>query len=538
MSNGTPEQASSADDRETRVGLALLLLQATPSAREAEGASDWVKRRVEQLTFLDTRAVRRRVSIDFTVPADAPVVELGEKLLRLVPVTRLPKTDLVAFSLFDEHADALWMPTSRETTRRLGLALVYWASRILGTDPEQLPEQLTEQLTRIVSADPGDLQANQPVLLAAAALIDAERWYYPLADERLRLERALGSAQFSEPSERRDLRRRWITVYRATSHAWDSLCKARDAWAATGASSASIERRLMQDDFLRSQVVELAESFIVHVGVESPRGTRRIVKLEFESQFRFTLAKGLTRRSLQSLGWRCWQVDVLIGGRGGSHHLEVAAPPGVDIVGISAEPHDQQFGQRDGTVMFSADRWRRLIYWAPDTPYSIFGNLPHVHLSIPADGKRYRAAVFMRVSRPGWLTASWLVAMVICGVLIAGVANLSVLFSLTAPAAAEAQAGTAATLLLALLGVFATMLIRPGEHPLASRLLLLARLLILSDALAVLVGVGDLVLHQVKHQPPTTLWASLAGVAAAAFALLTLSWLLPVKASQRRNTSS
>jgi hypothetical protein len=29
---------------------------------------------------------------------------------------------------------------------------------------------------------------------------------------------------------------------------------------------------------------------------------------------------------------------VLIGGSGGSYHLEVAAPPGVDIVGITADP--------------------------------------------------------------------------------------------------------------------------------------------------------------------------------------------------------
>jgi hypothetical protein len=536
MSNGTPEQSSSADDTETRVGLALLLLQATPSAREAEGASDWVKRRVEQLTFLDTRAVRRRVSIDFTVPGAAPAVELGEKSLRLIPVTRLPKTDLVAFSLFDERGDALWMPTSRETTRRLKLALAYWASRKLETDPGKLPERLTKQLGQIVSAGPDDLWADQPVLLAAAALIDAEQSYYPLVHERLRIERDLRSARFSKPGEKRALRRRWITVHRASNRAWDSLSKARDTWAATGASPYSIEHRLMEDDFLRSQVVELAESFVVHVGIESPPGTRRIVKLEFESQFRFTSAKGFVRRSLQSLGWRCWQVDLLIGGRGGSHHLEVAAPAGVDIVGISAEPHDQQVDQPAGLAIFSATWWRRLIYWAPGTSFSIFGYLPHVHLSVPADGKRYRAAVFIRVSRPGWLTASWLVAMVICGVLIAGVADLSVLFSLTAPAAAEAEAGTAATLLLALLGVFATMLVRPGEHPLASRLLFLARLLILSDALAVLVGVGDLVLHQGKHQPSMTLWASLAGVAAAAFALLTLSWLLPVKMSQRRNT--
>jgi hypothetical protein len=85
---------------------------------------------------------------------------------------------------------------------------------------------------------------------------------------------------------------------------------------------------------------------------------------------------------------------------------------------------------------------------------------------------------------------------------------------------------TAALLLLALLGVFATMLVRPGEHPLAARLLVAARVLILADSAAVLVGVGDLVLHITKR-PPYTMWWVLAGVSLAVAALLIVSWFMP-----------
>jgi hypothetical protein len=137
---------------------------------------------------------------------------------------------------------------------------------------------------------------------------------------------------------------------------------------------------------------------------------------------------------------------------------------------------------------------------------------------------RYRAAIFVRVSRPGWLTASWLVALVISAVIGAGRFSLPVVYSATM----AGEAGTAATLLLALLGVFATMLVRPGEHPLASRLLLLARLLILVQAAVVLIGVGNLVLHNPQHAVPVSLWTWLTIVAWAATGLFTLSWLLPV----------
>ncbi len=148
-----------------------------------------------------------------------------------------------------------------------------------------------------------------------------------------------------------------------------------------------------------------------------------------------------------------------------------------------------------------------------------------MHINPPgAAAVRFRAAIFVRVSRPGWLTASWLVAVVITGVIVAGRLSLASVYS--KPAAG--QAGTAATLLLALLAVFATLLVRPGEHPLASRLLLVARLLILVQAGVVLLGVGNLVLHNTRHRAPFALWTGLAVLACLATTLFTVSWLAPV----------
>ena len=145
------------------------------------------------------------------------------------------------------------------------------------------------------------------------------------------------------------------------------------------------------------------------------------------------------------------------------------------------------------------------------------GYLPHVQVIPPnAAYVRYRTAIFVRVSRTGWLTASWLVAVVIGGVMIAGRFNLDALYGKHT----SGEAGTAATLLLALLGVFATMLVGPMAHPLASRLLLLARLLIGVDVIVILVGVGDLVLHQAGHPTP----ASVSGRGLAIVAHICQTW--------------
>src|SRR5215469_7513274 len=147
-----PAEARRFDLQAARMGLALLSLQA--KASDPLTQPGWINRRVQQLEFLDTRAVRWHVSVDFVVPDGAPRVRLGNRIYHLVPVTALAKTDLVAFSLRDEQAAAVWMPTSQETTHYLASALVYWASQDLKREPDELPAALVTDIWRIVKERP------------------------------------------------------------------------------------------------------------------------------------------------------------------------------------------------------------------------------------------------------------------------------------------------------------------------------------------------------------------------------------------------
>jgi len=119
-------------------------------------------------------------------------------------------------------------------------------------------------------------------------------------------------------------------------------------------------------------------------------------------------------------------------------------------------------------------------------------------------------------------------ALIIGAVMLAGRMRLSVIFATAPGQPPGSQAGTAATLLLALLGVIAAVLARPGEHPLASRLLLLARILILIDSAVVLSATGALVLHPSQGPVSGTLWTWLLMIALLVAALLTISRFLPV----------
>jgi hypothetical protein len=154
-----------------------------------------------------------------------------------------------------------------------------------------------------------------------------------------------------------------------------------------------------------------------------------------------------------------------------------------------------------------------------------------VHIRVPPNPPvRYRATILVRTSRQGWLTPSWLVAVLIAIIMGFGRADLAVLFPRDA---SSAEAGTAATLLLALVGVIATWLIRPGEHPLASRLLEAVRILMLADVAAVLFGTGDLVLHRATARLPERLWAGLFWVTLVIAGFVTLARIFPVAPPER-----
>jgi hypothetical protein len=496
---------------------------------------------VQQLLFLDTQAVRWRVSVDFEVPQDAPAVRLGAQDFYLVPITSMAKTDLVAFDLRDELAASVWMPTSRQTTDYLAPALVYWASQDLRQPADGLPDALAADIWRVVCDRPAQLAARPPALLAAAALIDARHRHIRATRALARRRAAIADIPRWRVLERLRLARQRSRAKRELTASLRARRSAQAGFQAVPAEIRPLVYRLMASAIFRSRVEELAQNYVVHVGANTPPGSRRIIKLSYESEIRFARPKGRFHRLWQSLGWRAWQVDVLIGGGGGSHHLEVAAPPGVDVVGITADPvimpstgpvqvpgYWRRLGALAGRLVRPLAKtawWRDIVYWQPVAAFSASGYAPHVHINPPeAAMVRYRAAIFVRVSRPGWLTASWLITLVISVVIGAGRFSLPVVYSATA----TGEAGTAATLLLALLGVFATMLVRPGEHPLASRLLLLARLLILIQVAVVLIGVGNLVLHNPRHPVPVVLWTWLAIVAWASTGLFTLSWLLPV----------
>jgi hypothetical protein len=291
-------------------------------------------------------------------------------------------------------------------------------------------------------------------------------------------------------------RPRHINNPRITSSEFTAMRQAYERMTAQSRRAVNI---LVHDKVFFNLLRQLRHNFLVCVGIADEAGARRMVKLAYERKITAWTENRFTRRFSQGLGWRCWPFTVLIGGTGGSHHLEVAAAPGVDVVEITAVPTDPTPPS--------------------ETTFWVRGFSPHVHVRVPAaPSSRFRATIRIQTSRLGWASTS---AAAVSGIAVVMFTGWLKLHTLTDSAD---EAGTAAVLLLAVLGGIATWLVRPDEHPLASMLLRFTRILIGIDVADVLIGAGDLVVRR-SGDPHTALWFWLAAVAIAIAALVVAAWV-------------
>jgi hypothetical protein len=132
------EQPVAARDGATR----LLQLLAEPAR--------WTHRRVERVVFLDDRTVRRRVSVDFEVPAELEGVP--------VPLALLRKRPLVEFDLRDEGGRALPMLTRRQNGGLAAEVLLAAAEGVGGALAPELAGDLRRLATAAVEEAEGVLE--------------------------------------------------------------------------------------------------------------------------------------------------------------------------------------------------------------------------------------------------------------------------------------------------------------------------------------------------------------------------------------------
>jgi hypothetical protein len=371
----------------------------------------WLDRRTERVEILDETALRRQISVDFSLRSSTarPLLEAREEdqgqQLWCAPVFVLPKApaNLMGFDLEDEDGHALSLIGRLDNARISAAVLVRMARRVLGEQGLSLPKGLEIELRRVAEADD------------AAAGVQLAR----------RLERASSW----EPE---------LGLLKAdTRFAW---------WLST-----------------------LAHSSILAALFRSAGTRRKLVKLRFEQPL------ATERRWLTSLGWEPFRVGIdspLIEAR--RYHLEAEAPPGLRITEASLSDDEAT------------------------EPVSDSGFLRRVHLyrdraQMAGAGT---AVLWLRVSGLGFVGGAPLAAGLASGALIACFLNAREI---------AANPTSAPALLLVLPGLIATYIGRPDQHALTTRLLAVARRLLLLSALLAYIAAAKVALAGGAERDPEKL---------------------------------
>lgn len=142
MGNTWPQQAYQSVAQDEMVALDILDL--------VNSSEQWLHRRVEAVDFYDNTTATYRVSLDFTVPPKAPVIDLSSSsAARLLPITMLAKRPLANFDVRDESGRSLPVLTTEQNAQLAHKMLIIWARGILDA---AVPEPLTVMLNHLVRA--------------------------------------------------------------------------------------------------------------------------------------------------------------------------------------------------------------------------------------------------------------------------------------------------------------------------------------------------------------------------------------------------
>jgi hypothetical protein len=487
----------------------------------------WTHRRVEHVTFLEEDLVRRRISVDLTVPGRAPAGwgGVGGPGSRLLPLGLLRKGRLAQFDLLREGGEAVPLLTSTQNGPLSTEVLAAAASLVMGEE-EGVPPELRASLHTIATEDgAAAVEAWRELGVAGEDERDA-RWREVLAADGWFMELALNLAHNflvlavveAQVGERRVLKLAYVRrvgaeapaprvagVYevrsepsasarlevtatvavpgrarpgplrRVTFRVVEAASGRTVAWLATdreGKAGAWLAPGRHRVEIIRAPAS--ARPLGHGAEVELSADAMREVTLEFEPA-----GGGLPRPSVpravapRALAPRRLELPVPGLRFGASAHLEIEAPDGLRVT--RAELHElpgptEQPGP--------GARAREDV---ADEP------VQRAHLYLPGTGRGHSGSceVWLR-PRPGTILAP--------ATLVAGVAALLLALVSWRLDELSATVGSTGSLLLFVPGLASAYLARPREDPFTSRTLLAVRAWALVPALATLVAAATLLL--------------------------------------------
>jgi hypothetical protein len=315
----------------------------------------WVHRRVETLTFIDNRVIRRHLSVDFTLPKWVSTrlrTPNGDEVF-LVPLTLLERRDTAMnVDVRDEAGGALPLLIRRECTQLTGATLT-----------EMALQTLRQKKSR------GHVH---PQIVAAIAFVVASSY-----NDALPYVRSLISPVSAE---------------------WGRL-----------STDSTVQRHLLrEDDEFCDFLGAFARSSIVYIPLCNAAGRHRLLKFAFEEEIR------LSPDRLSSIGWSPTVAtpNLPLVGLAESHHFQLTPPSNVEFTeaGLTARRPCELIRRDVGEpASVSTDTYRQFRA-GPAHAVQLHQRRSHQI----ASGTTWFA---MRAERRGLLFGAWVAALLIAAML-------------------------------------------------------------------------------------------------------------------------
>jgi hypothetical protein len=494
----------------------------------------WLHRRKETVEILDDEWVRRRTSIDFTIPPLMHPAYHGLFLddLRaryLVPVTLLPKLPptLMRFDVEDEDGKSLYLPTLRQCHLAAYAAMQWSALDMLSTEGLNrtgytLPARLRWNLLTIATADPATAAAVARRLLTGEAVpwpADREAFAdatseLTVADEELvewstalsRGERPFTGLYDTRPVPLKN----WRVLVETTNPA-ERTPFARMVW--TLAFQTLVLADILGSPNARKRIKLSYEERIIKAAASGQADVVRSTALQQAAAADVLWHdSGRPERFLKTtyrLGWQPMSMALVMPyARAQAYHVEVQAPDGLEI--------------NDTRVLVRRTGGAFLCSGALDEDVR-HGSRVHRYVRPASDIEGVVLHLELRADRLGFVAGAPLAAFGVL-LLLVGLAAF--------PTEAIQSTGNVPPFLLLFPTLFVTLAARVGAGSIVARLLRAARgALLASGILAYLAAIPFLVVETGGDATPSSglrwYWIALAALASLPVVALVLARLLP-----------
>jgi hypothetical protein len=454
----------------------------------------WVFRRVEQVEFLGKKRLRRRVSVDFTMP-DLPTPDHYPDgyLIPIVPLALLRKDVLRAFDVRDEAGRPIPVLTRSQNAEVTAAWLLGAAEIILGRRPS------------------ADVQADIKVV---AGVRGQDRTWEP-AGTRLWIERG---NRLAAAARRRRLTReltKLATIWRNRRQPPSTRALDRFRWAESSAQSDYYQ--LWANREYQRLLTQFSELFLLLAHIAVKTGERRILKYEYDEgagrqpksgSFPWWWWTVLTIRAIVRMGLNLFEylgfwpftagIPIPTVMHAESYHIEVEAPQDVCVYRARLRGIDASGLKRNLDVERRSDQ---------------------AHLYSPRVEMRRDEQIIADLSfalRPSaFVWAAWLSTLITSAVLIGGLHyGLHQI---------KAENGAGISLIVALPVVFAAYLF-PREGRLAREMFGGLRILILLASMCSFVAAATLA-PNFPEETTSTVWSWLRWIALASFVVASIDLL-------------